>query len=37
MSYFNWICWIFPNNIVVNQLFGYSSGLVSFLSVKEVG
>ncbi|KAH9911843.1 OPT oligopeptide transporter [Fomitopsis serialis] len=27
MSYFNWVCWIVPNNVVVNQLFGYSSGL----------
>lgn len=23
LSYFTWICWIAPNNIVVNQLFGY--------------
>ncbi|OCH85567.1 OPT oligopeptide transporter [Obba rivulosa] len=27
LSFFNWVCWIAPNNIVVNQLFGYSSGL----------
>ena len=27
LSYFNWVCWIAPNNIVVNQLFGYTSGL----------
>lgn len=27
LSVFNWVCWIAPNNIVVNQLFGYSSGL----------
>ncbi|TDL28758.1 OPT oligopeptide transporter [Rickenella mellea] len=27
LSIFNWVCWIAPNNIVVNQLFGYSSGL----------
>ncbi|KAI0915805.1 hypothetical protein AcW1_003694 [Taiwanofungus camphoratus] len=27
LSYFNWVCWIVPNNVVVNQLFGYSSGL----------
>jgi len=27
LGYFNWVCWIVPNNIVVNQLFGYSSGL----------
>ncbi|PIL32526.1 transporter [Ganoderma sinense ZZ0214-1] len=27
LSYFNWVCWIVPNNLVVNQLFGYYSGL----------
>ena len=27
LSYFNWVCWIKPNNVVVNQLFGYYSGL----------
>lgn len=27
LSFFNWVCWIAPNNIVVNQLFGYYSGL----------
>lgn len=27
LSVFNWVCWIAPNNIVVNQLFGYSTGL----------
>ncbi|KZT04573.1 OPT oligopeptide transporter, partial [Laetiporus sulphureus 93-53] len=27
LSYFNWVCWIVPNNVVVNQLFGYTSGL----------
>ncbi|KAF7377765.1 Glutathione transporter 1 [Mycena sanguinolenta] len=27
LSYFSWACWIAPNNIVVNQLFGYNSGL----------
>ncbi|RPD78416.1 OPT oligopeptide transporter [Lentinus tigrinus ALCF2SS1-7] len=27
LSFFNWVCWIAPDNIVVNQLFGYSSGL----------
>ena len=27
LSYFNWVCWIAPNNLVVNQLFGYFSGL----------
>ena len=24
---FNWVCWIAPNNLVVNTLFGTSSGL----------
>lgn len=27
LSYTNWVCWIVPNNIVVNQLFGTVSGL----------
>ncbi|KAH9944677.1 OPT oligopeptide transporter [Amylocystis lapponica] len=27
LSYFTWVCWIAPNNIKVNQLFGYTSGL----------
>ncbi|ODV80917.1 OPT superfamily oligopeptide transporter [Suhomyces tanzawaensis NRRL Y-17324] len=27
LSNFNWICWIAPNNTVVNQIFGTSSGL----------
>ena len=27
LSTFTWVCWIAPNNIVVNQLFGYSTGL----------
>ncbi|KAH7906357.1 OPT oligopeptide transporter protein-domain-containing protein [Hygrophoropsis aurantiaca] len=27
LSYFSWVCWIFPDNVVVNQLFGYQSGL----------
>ncbi|KZS97226.1 OPT oligopeptide transporter [Sistotremastrum niveocremeum HHB9708] len=27
LSIFNWVCWIAPNNIVVNQVFGYSTGL----------
>ena len=27
LSIFNWVCWIPPNNVVVNQLFGYSTGL----------
>lgn len=27
LSWFNWVCWIAPDNGVVNALFGYSSGL----------
>ncbi|KAJ9155207.1 Sexual differentiation process protein isp4 [Pleurostoma richardsiae] len=26
LSIFTWICWIFPSNILVNQLFGGNSG-----------
>ncbi|KAL5536735.1 hypothetical protein ACEPAF_558 [Sanghuangporus sanghuang] len=27
LSVFSWVCWIAPDNIKINQLFGYSSGL----------
>lgn len=27
LSFFSWACWIAPNNLVVNQLFGTVSGL----------
>lgn len=27
LSWFSWVCWLVPNNVVVNQLFGYKSGL----------
>ncbi|KAI0029695.1 OPT oligopeptide transporter protein-domain-containing protein [Vararia minispora EC-137] len=27
LSFFTWMCWILPRNVVVNQLFGYRSGL----------
>jgi len=27
LSVFNWVCWIAPNNLVANQLFGTLSGL----------
>ncbi|KAF9473387.1 small oligopeptide transporter [Pholiota conissans] len=27
LSVFSWVCWIFPRNIKVNQIFGYHSGL----------
>ncbi|KIJ66008.1 hypothetical protein HYDPIDRAFT_110132 [Hydnomerulius pinastri MD-312] len=27
LSVFSWVCWIMPNNVPVNQLFGVDSGL----------
>lgn len=27
LSVFSWVCWIAPNNRIVNQLFGYETGL----------
>jgi len=27
LSNFNWVCWITPNNIVINELFGTNTGL----------
>lgn len=27
LSVFNWVCWIAPNNVAVNALFGTNSGL----------
>ncbi|TDL15603.1 OPT oligopeptide transporter [Rickenella mellea] len=27
LSVFSWVCWIAPNNIKVNQMFGYGTGL----------
>lgn len=27
LSYFTWVCWIAPNNLVVNHLFGMVTGL----------
>lgn len=47
LSYFSWVCWIAPNNIVVNQLFGYMNGLgmslvtfdwaqITFIGAQEV-
>lgn len=27
LSYFSWVCWIAPNNVKVNQMFGYLSGM----------
>ncbi|KAK7741841.1 hypothetical protein SLS53_004907 [Cytospora paraplurivora] len=30
LSYFSWICWIVPNNIAVNQVFGMVTGMGLF-------
>lgn len=30
LSYFTWICWIVPQNIVVNQVFGMVTGMGLF-------
>lgn len=34
LSVFNWVCWIVPRNVIVNQMFGFTHGmgmsLVSF-------
>jgi hypothetical protein len=27
LSNFNWVCWIAPDNIPVNEMFGYSHGM----------
>ena len=27
LSYFTWLCWILPNNLMVNHLFGIVTGL----------
>jgi OPT family small oligopeptide transporter len=27
LSYFSWVCWIAPENVPVNQMFGYVSGM----------
>ncbi|KAJ3508146.1 hypothetical protein NLJ89_g5912 [Agrocybe chaxingu] len=27
LSYFSWVCWIVPDNIVVNEMFGYVHGM----------
>ncbi|KAF8237421.1 small oligopeptide transporter, partial [Tricholoma matsutake] len=27
LSIFSWVCWLAPNNVTINQLFGYHSGL----------
>jgi OPT family small oligopeptide transporter len=27
LSYFNWVCWIVPDNVPVNQMFGYYHGM----------
>lgn len=33
LSGFSWVCWMAPNNIVINQMFGYNSGLVCCRSI----
>lgn len=30
LSYFSWITWIKPNNVIINQIFGSSTGLGMF-------
>ncbi|KAH9050471.1 OPT-domain-containing protein [Lactarius hengduanensis] len=43
LSVFNWVCWIAPNNVVVNSLFGSISGLgmglftFDWVMISEVG
>lgn len=33
LSVFNWVCWIAPTNVIINQIFGYNTGLgVGFLT-----
>ncbi|KAJ8472485.1 hypothetical protein ONZ45_g16631 [Pleurotus djamor] len=27
LSVFTWVCWIAPNNVVINQMFGYQHGM----------
>jgi OPT oligopeptide transporter protein len=27
LSYFSWVCWIYPQNVKINQLFGVTHGL----------
>ena len=27
LSYFSWVCWIAPNNVPVNEMFGYVHGM----------
>lgn len=27
LGYFTWVCWIAPDNVVVNQIFGMKSGI----------
>ncbi|KDN52996.1 OPT oligopeptide transporter [Tilletiaria anomala UBC 951] len=30
LSTFNWICWIAPNNVAVNHIFGFTNGMALF-------
>ena len=27
LSWFSWVCWIVPDNVPVNQMFGYQHGM----------
>ena len=27
LSYFSWVCWIAPNNVPLNEMFGYVHGM----------
>lgn len=35
LSTFSWVCWIAPNNIKLNHIFGYESGLVSAMRSED--
>lgn len=30
LSYFSWICWIKPDSVIINQVFGLATGLAMF-------
>lgn len=30
LSYFSWVCWIFPDNLKINQMFGVCTSSVFF-------
>jgi OPT family oligopeptide transporter len=37
LSYFSWVCWIVPNNVKINQLFGVTNGLAMGLITFDWG